>query len=235
MKTLLGRALKLYLLDPKPGENYEHREIYNQAFEVWKKTWTRAFSEMGSPPPNPDNFIRQNVILAIAHGQEVAALHLYTIFDLRLQAHREHSYLTKHCTPKALAKLESQGVKRVMSMEYLCVDENYRSSKVGVNLSSVISGAGMEWAKEQRVDGVLGMARNEKNIDKLGKALGGEVLDVIPNLHNESWAVIGFLRENLQPHPQEAERELANTLWQNRIDTTVPAVAPAIPFRKKAA
>lgn len=231
MKSLLERSLQLYLLPGRPEEGFTLTEWHNRAFEFWKERWTHAFRAMGAPDPNLDNFLRQNCVLVVARGEQVVALHAYTIFDLSLTAHRQHSYFTKHCTAKTLAQLDERSVRRVMSMEYLCVDPEWRTSKVGVQMAAVISEIGMQYAKAQNVDAILGVARAEKGIDTLAQEFGARIFDEHPNLYNERFAVIGFFREDPKPFPRDDERHLAHALWSKRVDATTTFTFP----RKKAA
>lgn len=235
MKSLLERSLQLYLFPGNPGPGFEHREMYDRAYRFWQERWTKGLRAIGGADPIADNFFRHNCLVVIARGEQIVAVHAYTIFDIGLAAHREHSYFVHHSTPKVLAQLDERNARRVMTMEYLCVSPEWRTSVVGVEMAAVISEIGMHFAKYQDVDAILGLAREAKGIDDLAKLFGARVLDEHWKLYNEVFTIIGFFRGDPKPFPRDEERNLAAALWQNRLDLTGPPPAKVLPFRRKEA
>jgi hypothetical protein len=76
---------------------------------VWLKSQTRMISY--------DKYL----ISVILHENKVAALHLYSYFDLALSASKSHSYFTSSYTEKAMKEMQLQNARHVMSMEYFSV------------------------------------------------------------------------------------------------------------------
>jgi len=232
MKSMLERSLKLFLLPGKPPPDFSHQRLHDNAFRFWRETWTKTFREMGAPDPNPDHFLRQDIIAVLAKGEEVAGVHLYTFFDLTLQSHREHSYFTHHCSPKVLEALSARGVRYVMSLEYLAVHPDWRSSLTGVSLSAVLVENGVRLAFSLGADAVLGVARVDRGIDRVATDIGAHVLDTKPTLYNEEFAVVGFFPNETHPYPKENEHRLADKLWADRVDEA--ALSPKKPQKKAA-
>lgn len=77
-----------------------------------------------------------DIIPVIMAGDEVASVLPNFIFDLRQNAHRDHSYFRAHPGASAyLRELESLNVQRVLSLEYLTANPKYHKREIGVSIA----------------------------------------------------------------------------------------------------
>ena len=123
-----------------PDENH----IRNDAYKAWYKLWSEVYSQSSSAYElNSDEFVRQKIVTAITHNNEVAAVHLYSFYHLDSLPDLRTKYF-HFFSPEYLQHLRNRQVKSVMSMEFLTVLPEYRKSKLGVSIGLVISQLGTE-------------------------------------------------------------------------------------------
>ncbi len=160
-----------YLFNPR-DLNESNLELSNLVYRSWKQIWTEEFAPVNIVP-NSDDFNRNDVIACImdVERNSLVGFHLYSAFDLRSQASLDHHYLSD-CGDLIYAKIKSQGVNKVMSMEYLTVMPDYRGRKSPIPWGDVIISLGNHVMETSPWDGLIGTGRVDKNIEKKSSPLG---------------------------------------------------------------
>ena len=136
---MLKQNLFHYVILPgKPGPDFQNQELHDRAYAFWKSFWSKIYSDAGSPESFvPEDFTRQDFIPVILHGDTIVAMHLYTIFNIRSQANREHRYF-KFFPEEFFSYLSDHSVASVLSLEFLTVAEGWRKHEIGFSLARVL-------------------------------------------------------------------------------------------------
>jgi len=234
MKTLLSRSLSYHLLPGKPYPGFQDGALHDRAFQFWHRFWTKVLSDNGTDlKPNPDEFLRQDVIGVLEHRGETVALHAHSYFDLGAAGPKEHSYFRRFYTEAYLSALRDRGAEQVLSMEMYSVLPEWRTPSVGVSLAAVMIGLGVKLAQAWNLDASIGVARVDAGVDRLVQEQGAVVLGEDVQLFNTPCKQIAFFREAMRPHPREKVAELVNHFWNQRTDTT-GRIAPQERLREAA-
>lgn len=209
--------LSFHLLHGKP-EDAEQAALNDRVYRFWKTFWNGVYRSVGgSNEVVADDFVRQDYISTYLDGDDVVALHAYTFLDVRFLAQREHSYFTQNFTEAGLRAVQKLGLQKIMTMEYFSVAPQWRSRELGMSLASIVCGVGMRFAQSLGVDGVVGSARADVGVDKIGKAFGAETVHRI-TAHNRPTDLMivpcGNMREHPNPEITRWVRYFYNSLVQ---------------------
>ncbi len=219
MKSILTRSFKYYEVSGNSFFATAELDLNNRIYRFWKDFWIAVLKNNGtSHEPDPDDYVRQDYIGAIEHGDEFVALHAHSFFDLRHLAPRDHSYFKRYYSLDFIERLTKEGNPRVMSMELYSVRPEWRTSRVGVSLASVMIALGLRLARECGAHAAIGIARKDVGMDKLvfeqGAVPFGETVDI----HNTPCTPIVFRSEAMREHPDPNVRLLTKQFWKNRIN-----------------
>ncbi len=221
MKTLLSRTLSYHQLPGKPFPGFTDGVRHDRAYRFWLEFWTGVLADNGTGlKPNPDEFLRQDVVGVLEHRGEIVALHAHSYFDLAAAGPREHSYFRRFYTQDYLAALNRAGASKVLSMEMYSVLPKWRTPSVGVSLAAVMIGLGVKLAQRWKLDASIGVARVDAGVDRLVQEQGAIILGEDVQLFNTPCKQIAFLKGAMRPHPREKVAELVNHFWNHRTDTT---------------
>ncbi|MFZ4405309.1 MAG: hypothetical protein ACOYOK_14505 [Pseudobdellovibrionaceae bacterium] len=151
-----------------PEETYFRNSIYQGWYSLWSKVYAEANSgyELAS-----DEFARQDLATAILYKGQVAAVHLYSFFHLDSESDTRTKYF-HFFSDNYLNQLRSKNVNTVMSMEFLTVLPEFRKSKIGFSLGSVIAQMGSYIFSEVNVDAIIAPARNDIGVNQMAYDLG---------------------------------------------------------------
>jgi hypothetical protein len=156
--------LQYYILPGKPPTNFEHQELHDRAYCYWRDFWRKVFGDDESVLA--DDFIRQDFVPVVMLDTQIVAMHLYTVFNPESVATREHSYF-KTYPPEFFDFLTERNAKRVMSIESLTVDPNWRKSQVGISLGETLIGASLKYLDALDIDANIAPTRNDRGVNKM--------------------------------------------------------------------
>lgn len=227
---MLAEHLRYALIPGKPplGAAGELVDLHDRAFRFWSELWSETFAGLGTgEQPDVDGFLRQDLISVVLQEDDVVALHLYTFFDLALEAARQHSYFTQSFTPRAMDEIRRSGARTAMTFEYFCLAPAWRNAQAGLSLAATLLHVGFAIFARSGADIALGVCRVDVGVAKLCYDAGGMPLDRDLVLHGAPCDLIGLLQGRQRPYRRAAENELAARLWQERRDFSRLARAAA--------
>ena len=193
----------------------------HDVYDFWKTLWREVFSQVGRGDElNPDEFFRQDLIVAITTETDVVGFHLYTYFDLSWAPARDHSYFNG-IDRTLFARLHAEGMDHVMAMEYLSVNPKFRRSVTGISFGEVIISLGFKLLPFTPCNAAIGTARTDVKVDESSIKLGSRPFhDPIKKYDYPCQLMVCSLAET-RPHPDLATRQVIEQLWQNRNDETL--------------
>jgi hypothetical protein len=206
------------LLAGNPHESSRGLELHNRAFLYWKKFWTDVFKEISGERVQPDDFFRQSLVCVLSLGDEIVALHLYTFFSLESSAALEHSYFKSNYKPESITRMRAAGIRTVMSMEYLTLNENFRHARTGLPLASVVIGLGYQVMSESGVDAMIAPCRRDLKVDRKAAEFGAEPISEEFIHHAVPVILMMTARQRLKLHPDPAVNAGVELLWKKKMD-----------------
>ena len=213
------RDAKYYILSGKLSPDSQHFEIYKNTYELWTKTWKKVFGDVGSFEAfSPDDFYRQDYIPVIASGNEPIAAHFYSLFHIDNPAAMDHHYF-EIFSEEVIASLRSRGIKKMMSMEFLTVNPEYRKTNTNISFAEIQIVLGSKLMSEINFDIALGVAIKAAKIDKMAIKLGFNVLDSHAKRGNLVCDIVGRHSFSVGEifHPNSELNSYIENLWSNRI------------------
>jgi hypothetical protein len=195
----------------------EQLPIYQSAFEFWFKNWSMVYAELAANKgPNPDDFFRQDFIPVILHEGKIVAIHLYSLYDVRMRCGFEHSYLKYNFNEVFFSDCQRWGIGKMMSMESLFVDANYRKSKTGVQLSEVLISLGQKvFAELTDADAIFAPARSDNKVAQTCNRLGFDSVQKNIILNNVPVDFI-FCRRPQIRNAEDEVRFFVESLWERK-------------------
>ncbi len=196
-------------------------ELRNRAYSLWREVWYAVFKKVNQAEAlNPDEFFRQDIAACILdRNHELVGMHLYTFFDLSARSDREHSYFAG-IEDSALQKLANAGCIRLMSMEYLTVNPQWRKSLSGTAWADILVSLGQRVMQASGYDAVVGTPRTDIGVDKIGDRLGFRTYQEQITKYDYFCSLMACSKEEVKSHPDGVTREFVDQLWKDRIDTT---------------
>ncbi len=219
--NLDGKALdgvRYVFLTGKMSPDSQYFELYKNVYKLWSQTWKKAFTDVGSPEAySADDFYRQDIIPVIAKGNEPLAAHFYTFFHTENPAAMDHHYF-EIFPPSLIQRLKSQGVRSLMSMEYLTVNYHYRRSVVGFSLAEVLVSLGARVMQESEVDGAVGVAVKAAGVDQLASKMNYRLeVDNVQRGSLQCCIMSGITGQNeIGVHPDPVIGKFIDQLWISR-------------------
>jgi hypothetical protein len=216
--VMRNKSLKLFLLLPKVNSNDQVLNLHNNVYDLWSEIWTGEFSRIGSEL-KPDHFLRQDIIPVIANEDEVVAMHLYTIFNLRAHCALRNPYFTGFKS-ESVDYFKKHKMNKVMSMEYLTVNPKWRKSLSGIPFGEIMIGIATKIMGAQSIDACIGTARTDIGIEKMVAKYGGYIVEPGIRRYNLETALIAIPKNSYTAHPENEVADLIDTLWAERTDCT---------------
>lgn len=206
-----------------PSEN----KLRNEIFTAWHSLWTDIYSEKNSGYEfTSDEFTRQKVITAILYKEQIAAVHLYSFFHLESLADLKMKYF-HFFSEDYLNYLRRRQVKTVMSMEFLTVLPEFRKSKIGFSIGSVISQLGTQLFGESHVDAIVAPARNDVGVNKMSYDLGFSCIEKNTEQRGFTCDLIACFQGSQKPSGIKSVRDCAEQLWSPKVlyDSSIELLA----------
>lgn len=204
-------------LHHQPGLEALHQE----AFNFWKTFWNDVFIQNGCPGDlNEDSFLRQNMICLLKSKDEIAAMHLYSFYNLESQACLNHSYIRGNFNEDYISKLRLSGIKYAMSLEYLTVNPNWRKRNVGVSLGDICAGLSGEVLKSVNYDSSIAPSRSDVGVTSMARDIGGEIVVAGIELHKTMCDLIAIRKSSVKNHPNADVNRWVRKFWNQRQDHT---------------
>lgn len=204
--------IQYFLFCPR-NLNSHNIELNNKIFQSWKEVYSDVLGSV-KEPLNPDDFHRSEVIACLQDREKIIGFHLYSVFDLRSQADLEHHYL-KCFQKELLQQFRNQGIRTLMSMEYLTVLPEFRSRNSSTVWSEIIIALGLKLLMASPWDGAIGTGRKDLNIRRKSE-LSGALFRGDTQKMNYACEILMTTKGNIKPHPNQATEELIKSLWLNR-------------------
>lgn len=207
-----------YVVLPGRFCDQQHLSLYENAFHFWYNNWTAVYKDLNADTTaNPDDFFKQDFVPVILHGDTIVAIHLYTLYDIRLDCQLKHSYL-QHCFNESYFKaLRSRGIFKVMSMESLFINMEYRRSRSGFNFVEILASLGLRiFARDTDADAVIAPARVDVGVADVAYSLGFEGIQQNVRLNNVPVDLMIAERDKMIECPTESYRLLVERLWRDR-------------------
>ncbi|MES2854957.1 MAG: hypothetical protein V4692_03785, partial [Bdellovibrionota bacterium] len=161
----LTSGFDYWLLPGNCPANFAHTELHNRAFELWRVFWTEVLQQISGEKVRTEDFWRQRLICIVTKGDEIAAVHLSSFFNLESSAALSHSYIRNYYDEEDFTKLKSLGAKSVMSIEYLTVSPTFRNSSIGFPVVSLLMGLGGRVFENSGYDAVVAPCRTDLKVD----------------------------------------------------------------------
>lgn len=208
-----------YTLLPGKFCSSEQIKIYESAYTFWQSNWSEVYKKLGlNKKANPDDFFRQDYIPTITHQNQVIAIHLYTLYDLRVECTLEHSYLNNNFCDEFFAMLKNSGISKVMSMESLFVHEDFRKSKANLHLANTLITLGQKvFYYLTDADAIIAPARTDIKVAQIGYTLGFEPLIKEFRLNNVLVDLVVFKRQKAAQAYLNNTNLLTEQLWEKHL------------------
>lgn len=211
-----------YIIVDKNNMDSRSLDVTSKIYAAWFEQWQSIFSAEGRNfSPNPDDFLRQDLIVGIFHQDQLVGFHLYSHFDLRRTQCTQHSYFHS-IDPSSFDQLRQKKLNNVMTMEYLTVMPNFRRRDGGggaIPWGEVIISLGQRVLKTTHADVAFGTARRDVKVNRMGSRIGFSILQNPIVKYDYECEVMYFTRDQNQNHPDPETHRLIASLWDNRIDT----------------
>lgn len=212
------RHLKYYLLPGRPSLEFREIDLYNKAYSFWKATFKPLYEEHSKTDWFSDDFFRQHYVGILVHKDEIAAVHLYTVFRLDTAFTKDHKYFSIF-DESTFELLAERGAKSVLTMESLAVAQNFRKELIGIRLGEVLIGLGMKIQAALKIDAAVGPARKEVKAEDMAKKLGAIVVQqgvVRGGMPCDLMLAFAGVPKNLDP----VIADLIEYFWTRRQDLT---------------
>ncbi|MFV8258059.1 hypothetical protein ACNQKP_09640 [Bdellovibrio bacteriovorus] len=201
-----------HLFNPR-DLNPETVKLSNDVYEVWRRVYSEVLGKVGEPL-NPDDFHRNDIVVCLTDNGKVFGFHLYSAFDLRSDALRDHHYM-KAFDQAIIDKFKSRGINTLMSMEYLTVIPEYRSRSAEVNWAEIIIALGSKVMEASPWDCWVGTARKDLHVrrkaEKSGTAYFGSVMKM-----NYECEILMTAKGEVVPLPDPKSNALVENLWAEK-------------------
>lgn len=233
-KIALARVKKLkYAILAGHDAAEEATNLHNGAYRLWKESWRETYKELKTEAKlKADDFTRQDIVSALFHGEEAVSLLLHTIYNLNLDAVRDHSYLAGY-PADVVARLRAEGSLKVMSMEYLTLSPRWRRSEVGVPIAEVIIGLSVKIVETLGVNAVA-VTRVDRSVNDMFAGFGATLLAPNLKMHNVAVDLMKLEHSEIRPNPDPAVNDLIKSFWRNRNDQVGIHGLAAIAVKKAA-
>ncbi len=195
----------------------QYLPLYDQAFKFWYDNWTKVFRDIQAEKTvNADDFFRQDFIPVITYREHLVAIHLYTLFDFRTEAVLQHSYVKTNFNNEFVGACRERGLEKMMSMESIFANPDFRKSKTGINFPRLMASLGQKiFTEHTDAQAIFAPARVDLKVSASVQPIGFEVLQPGVILNNVPVDFIICMRDKIQPPPDD-EQLFVQRLWRGR-------------------
>jgi len=211
--------LKYTILDKdKALLSPESADLYNNVYRYWKKTWRDILIKAGSPQTwSADDFFRQTFIPVVTYGDEIVAANCSTIFDLRSECLKDMKYFSIF-NQNVYTWLENHRVQKLMTMEFLSVQEKWREQHVGFSFAEVLIGLGSKIIEEHGLCAAIGISVKAAKITEKSSRLAYELVTDDVERGMIPCDVVCLDAKKSAPHQDAQTNKIINFLWENKND-----------------
>jgi hypothetical protein len=121
-------------------------------------------------------------------------------------------------------------VNRVATLENICSDKEWRSTRIGLSLGAVVMGVALKKLFEYGCEAAFGAARVDAPTAKISHDFGARTINSGLSFHGKPTNLAVILSAEARPHPTEDVNRLVSRLWTGRSDATrgVPEITATI-------
>jgi hypothetical protein len=205
-------ALQYHLFKPRMS----HHPLLLSAYELWRNGWQATLGELeGVRRIHSDEFGRQDEIGVLSVGQRCISVTGLRWFDLSLAMAREDSYFL----PWPKDTLDSLGDCIVGVPSNLVVHPEWRGTVVeaandrpedDISLALATLALAIRRFIDSPAERFVGMARNDRAMNRVAASIGGTKLGLI-TMHGVESDLICITRANATP-----QGPVVDTLWERR-------------------
>lgn len=191
--------------------------LLKQIYEFWHSGWIKVFKDNGlSKTPDARDFFRQDFVTAVTHQSTIAAIHFYSLYDFRSELISKHNYIIDHFNEQFLAECRKRGFLKLMSMESLLANPDYRKSKTGLNFSDLMGSLGQKIFLEYTdADCIFTPTRADNKTTEAGARLGFQPLQQGLMVHNTPVDLLVCDRKSVK-NALDPVRFFVEHLWNKR-------------------
>jgi len=195
-----------------------HAQIQDDIYNFWTQQWHQAFNRSGNPKKGwEDHFMRQDLATAISVKGQIVGCLLFTFYDVGSRAARGSEYFS-YITEPTIQKLRSAGLKDVMTVEYLAIDENFSRNSLQISLGKVIISLAAYVAENQAMEALISMPISGTKVDKMLANIGAQIIQ--PDIKKYGYT-LNLMMARTQPSEKgrdQAVRQVTDHLWSRRRD-----------------
>lgn len=193
-------------------------QLKNQCYEAWFKLWDSVYSEKKSDfKLKSDEFIRQDLVAAILVDGNVAALHMYSMYDLQAKADLNTHYF-EFFPETYLAELRKRNVRTAMSMEFLTVVPQYRKAFMnGISMGKVIGNLGVEIFATLGLDAIIAPARNDVKVNDMAYDVGFDCIQKATMQRGFECDLIACFKGRQKASEDPKNRAVVDQLWKEKV------------------
>lgn len=189
------------------------QDLLNTVFEMWENTFGLVLSAAGAQLDFAD-FFRCHSAGVIMHKNEIIGFNLFTAFDLNLNAHLRHPYLS-HLDADSIIELKKRHCTRVMTMEYFTVSFSWRKRHKDIPWSEILTGLGLQYLDQSTAHGILGTPRMDLKVDEMCRRLGATPLQPPIKKMNYDCAVVLFEKNHHRHFTNPMTHFWVKKLWKD--------------------
>lgn len=240
MKNNLSQTdFSYHVFSPKAWLEKSQPQQVQQAFDTWLKVWTDTYKGRDFEV-KAEEFIRHDLICAImANNNEAAAVHCYSFFTLDSKPDISTKYF-QFFSPGFVSAMKQKNISTVMSMEYLTVNENYRSSLIGFSLGRALIQLGVRLFEQTPGHAIVAPARKDVKVHEMAYDCGFTCIEPDVIQRGFSCDMIAYFKGHHKNVSDPFLGRICDRLWESRTISgavsqhVLPAdVAPnVIPIRK---
>ncbi|MCB0349904.1 MAG: hypothetical protein KDD38_01900 [Bdellovibrionales bacterium] len=215
LKNLDIKKLEYIILPGSPAVGFRHLNLHNRVYLYWREFWKQVYGS--AEGVDGDFFMRQNFVPVVMYGDEIVAMHLYTLFNPRAMVTKDHTYFHSY-PPEFFDYLAQQNIDSVMSIESLTVNPEWRKSKIGLSLGETMIGCSLKFVEVLNVGAAIAPTRNDRGVNKMCYNFNFDCYKANLNYRGFEVDLVCGIREKVTSNPDSRINDLINWLWQSRTD-----------------
>lgn len=205
---------RYYVFSPKAWLEKQHPEQVQQAFQTWWNVWSEVYKGSNFEL-RAEEFTRHDLICAVIAGNEAAAVHCYSFFELDSKLDMSTKYF-KFFSPFFVNTLKEKNVNRVMSMEYMTVHEKFRSRQIGFSLGRVLAQLGVRLFEQSEGHAIVAPARKDLNVHEMCYDSGFNCIEADISQRSFSCDMIAYFKGNQKNVSDPFLAKICDRLWENK-------------------
>lgn len=217
-----------HVFSPKAWLEQSQPVELQKAFESWQSVWTKTYKDRNFEIKS-EEFIRHDLICAIMANGEAAAVHCYSFFDLRSKTDINTKYF-QFFSPSFVNNITQRKIHTVMSMEYLTVNENYRSSLIGFSLGRAMIQLGVRLFENSVGEAIVAPARKDVKVHDMAYDCGFSCIESDVIQRGFACDMIAYFKGHHKNVSDPFLSRFCDRLWENKkiSDSVLNHVTPKI-------